>query len=78
MLLLYRTKRLPRRDLPSPHQVVAWRKPLALTWVACMMKRYSFWAMILMDAYAILCICLLMALFAGTEMPLFTFTQIRS
>ncbi|MEN3296074.1 MAG: hypothetical protein V7642_5327 [Burkholderiales bacterium] len=43
-----------------------------------MMKRYPFWAMMLVDAYAILCVCLLLALFSGTEMPPLTFTQIRS
>jgi hypothetical protein len=42
------------------------------------MKRYSLWAMLLVDAYAILCICLLLTLLSGTEMPPLTFTQMRS
>jgi hypothetical protein len=46
--------------------------------VARIMKNYFVWAMLLMDVYAIVCICLLLLLFAGTEMPPFTFTQMRS
>jgi hypothetical protein len=34
--------------------------------------------MLLLDVYAILCICLLLLLFNSAEMPPFTFTQIRS
>ncbi len=43
-----------------------------------MMKTISFWVMLLLDAYAVICICLLLLLLAGAEMPPFTFTQMRS
>jgi hypothetical protein len=43
-----------------------------------MMKTPLFWVMILGDAYALVCIYLLLMLFADIEMPLFTFTQMRS
>lgn len=42
------------------------------------MKPDSWWTMLLVDAYAILCTCLLLALLCGTEMPPLTFTQMRS
>jgi hypothetical protein len=42
------------------------------------MKTPFFWAMLLGDAYAVACIYLLLKLISDTEMPLFTFTQIRS
>jgi hypothetical protein len=46
--------------------------------VTHMMKSRLVWAMLLVDVYAIVCMCLLLLLFAGTEMPHFTFTQMRS
>jgi hypothetical protein len=61
------------------HGPISWKAVVpALNGAAYMMKTCLFWAMLLLDAYALFCIYLLLMLFAGAEMPPFTFTQIRS